>query len=65
MWQGKDDMEVFEWENLVFSFFKPPFARHVLTFGTVAISAGVIDNADGAAVIAPLDMAAQMNGATV
>jgi len=37
----------------------------VLTFGTVAISAGVIDNAHGAAVIAAINMAAQMSGAAV
>lgn len=65
MGQGKYDMEVCEGENLAFSFFKPTLPWHVLTFRTVAISAGVIDNSDGAAVIAAIDMAAQMRGTTV
>jgi Zn-dependent M28 family amino/carboxypeptidase len=37
----------------------------MLAFGTVAISAGVIDNAHGTAVIAAINMAAQLSGATV
>jgi hypothetical protein len=65
MRQGKDDMKVADGQNLLFSFFQPLLARHVLAFGTVPVSAGVIGNAQNAAVIAAFNAAAEIRRAAV
>ena len=65
MRQGEDDVEVAGGQDLVFSAFKPAFTRHVLAFGTMAISARMIANAHGAAVGAAINMAAEISGAAV
>jgi hypothetical protein len=65
MGQCEDDMKVLERQNLILSFLQPPFAWHVLAFGAMAISAGMIGNAHSAAVVAAIDVAAQTSGATV
>ncbi len=65
MRHGKDDVEVAGRQNLVFSFRKPAFTRHMLAFGAMAIAAGMINNAHHAAMVAPIDMTAQISGAAV
>jgi hypothetical protein len=58
-------MKVANRQNLVFSFFKPSFAWHMLTFGTVSITAGMIGNSQRITVVAAFDVATQMSGAAV
>jgi len=65
MGQGKDQVKVFGRQNLASSFFKPAFPRHVLARGAMPIAAGMIQNPQGAAVAAPIDMAAKIRGAAV
>ena len=58
--QSEDHMEVADREDLGFSLFKPSFSGHMLAFRAVAISAGVIGDAQGAAGIAALHPATQV-----
>jgi hypothetical protein len=57
MWQGKDAMEIGNWEHFIFSCLKPSLPRYLLTFGAVTIPAGVIKNTLSAAVVATIEMA--------
>jgi hypothetical protein len=65
MRQGKDDMKVADRQDLVFSFFKPSFAWHMLAFGAVAIAARMIRNAKSTTVIAVFDITTEVSGAAV
>ena len=63
--QGKDHVEVFYGEDLRSSFLKPAFPRHVLTCGAMPVAAGMVQNADGTAMVTPIDMASKIRGAAV
>ena len=65
MREGKNEVEVVDWQDLFSSFGNPALSRYVLAFGTVPVSAGVIGDAQRAAGITALDAAAQMGSATV
>jgi hypothetical protein len=65
MRQGEDDMEVGNRQDLLFSFGQPSLAGHVLAFGAVAVSAGVIGDAQAAAGVAAVHPAAHLRSAAV
>jgi hypothetical protein len=65
MRQSKDDVEVTGGQDLVFSFFKPSFPWHMLAFGAVPITAGMIRNAYRATCVAALNMTTKVSGAAV
>lgn len=64
MGQRKDTMVIMDWQQLGFSRVKPFFPGHALTLGTVAISAGVIGNPLGAAMVTFFYMAAEFGCST-
>ena len=65
MGQGEDHVEVLYRQDLSSSFLKPAFTRHVLACGAMPIAAGMVDKAHGAAMAAPIDMAAKIRGSAV
>jgi hypothetical protein len=65
MGQGKYDMEVGDGQQLRFSRFKPTFSGDLLAFGTVAVSAGMIQDTLSAAVVAAIEVAAKVSCAAL
>jgi hypothetical protein len=61
MRQGEDHMEVVDRQNFLLAFSQPPLSGHVLAFGAVAVSAGVISDAQTAAGVAAVHPAAQFS----
>ena len=57
MGQGKDTMEIGDGEEFGFSGFQPSLPRDLLTFGAVAVPAGVVQNTLSATVGATIEMA--------
>ena len=55
--QCKDDVKVADGKQLFFAGRDPSFSGYLLAFGAMAVAAGMIDNAFGAAMRAALDMA--------
>ena len=56
-------MEVVDRQDLLLAFGQPALPGHVLTFGAVAVAAGVIGDAQAAAGVAAVHPAAQLSGA--
>jgi hypothetical protein len=52
-------MVIWDWQQFGFSRIQPFFPRHVLALGTVAVSAGIIRNPLGAAMITFFHMATE------
>ena len=59
MGQRKDTMVIMDWQQLGFSGIKPFLPGHALALGTVAISARVVRNPLGAAMVTFFYMAAK------
>jgi hypothetical protein len=57
--QGEDDVEIRSGQEFGLARLEPTFARRRLTFWTMTIPAAVVSDADGAAIVALFDMAAQ------
>jgi hypothetical protein len=55
--QRKDDVKVADRKQLLFAGLDPSFSGYLLTFRTMPVAAGMVDNAFGAALRAALDMA--------
>ena len=57
--QGENDMEIGNGQEFGFSLAQPSLAGRPLTFGTVPIAAGVVGDADRAAIVTLFDMTAK------
>jgi hypothetical protein len=60
---GEDHVIVGHWEKLGLPRLQPRLGRRALTPGAVAVTAGVVGDADVIAVLAALDVAAELGGA--
>jgi len=64
MGQCKDVMVIWDWKQFGFSRLQPFFPRHVLALGTVAVSAGIIRNPLGTAMITFFNMTTEFGRST-
>jgi hypothetical protein len=58
-WQGEDQMEIADREQVGLAGREPVLRRRALALGTMAIAAGVVGDAAVAAILAALDVAAE------
>lgn len=62
--QGKDQVEVLDRQKLLLLFFDPLQSLSALTFGTVAVAAGIVRNTEMTATIALINMSTKSGGTT-
>ena len=62
---GKNNVEILHWQQILLSGFKPTGLVEALAFGTVAIETGVVEGCPVTAMITLLHMAAEDRGTTI